>query len=87
MFGIICQIATDLKWDDSNLVDAVGLDGRVDQFSYEFASHILFFLLRQRTIPMRKKAIELSTSLKNFLAPDFKAFLSAASKSCCTDVS
>lgn len=30
------------QWEDSNLVDAVGLDSRVYQFSDEFASHILF---------------------------------------------
>ena len=69
---------------DANLVDAVGLDGGVDQFGDEFAPQVLFKKivyiseLRRR---FRGKGVRV-TSLKNFVAPDVKAFFSAASKSC-----
>jgi hypothetical protein len=66
---------------DTNLVDAVGLDGRVDQFGDEFAPQVLLSYASLSYDVVQGKSDRV-TSLKNFAAPDAKAFFSAASKSC-----
>lgn len=64
----------------ADLVDAVGLDGRVDELSHKFALQILQ-RMRSRVCPTNR-APQSRTSKKNFLAPTLSAFFSAAAKSC-----
>lgn len=62
----------------AHLVDAIGLNGRVDEFRDELFAEILQRGLRC----MLQSETTRPTLMKNFLAPTFKALALAASKSC-----
>ena len=69
-------VSAELK---TNLVDGIDLNGGVDQLFNEFGLQVLctFFTIS----PNSKLGRWTRTSRKNFLAPTFKAFVRAASKS------